>query len=426
MIYGNSIYFFIPIVLIIALFLIVLICGINFLVNTKSNSNNFKPISQNNLRYLDKLLELVKIRTTSFETDAEYHLFREKIKEMFPLFHQKFSREKFEGNVIYRYRTHREDAPNILFAAHIDYFQQNQQPIIKNGELYGDGTFDAKSLLYAMLESVEKILDKKNTLPINLTVAITKDDDSTKQGVNGIVDMFLKRGYFFDSVLEEGSGIVDPDFFGLKSHYALIGIGVTGEFTIRFTVPKNGANRLIGFMHILKKKNIFRFKINNKTKGVLKQIAKDMWSWRRFIFSNLWLFQRTVKKIINREFPKIAKMHKTQMEIGEIVETDGYNYFDAVFQLSAHEQAADIICPLGNYLDRYDIEYQIIDVKESARITNVKQQGYKAVKSAIKAVFGDIIIVPTIITNTSEKRNYDKLSDCVIRFSPLYYPYSVF
>ncbi|MCK9536423.1 MAG: M20/M25/M40 family metallo-hydrolase, partial [Bacilli bacterium] len=364
--------FLIVIILLFILFLVIIYCYINYTINIKKGDKNFKPIPKDNsAEYLNKLFDLIKIKTTSFETDANYHIFREKIKEMFPLVHRYFIKEKLEGNVLLRYKDNIPNAPNILFASHIDYPEYNQNPRIENGELYGDGAFDAKSLLYVMLEAIEKVLQESFSFPCNIIVAITKDDDSTKQGVNGMVEFFLKKGYFFDLVIEEGSGVVDPEFFGLQSHYALIGIGVTGEVTIRFKVPKSGAVRLTGFIHILRKKNIFRSKISNKTAPLLKQIAKDMKPLRRMTVSNLWLFRGKVKKIVDREFSQIAKMLKTELALGTVIETDNSYYIDVIFQLSAHEEAADIIYSLGSYLDRYDIEYQIIDIKDSTRITSV-------------------------------------------------------
>ncbi|MDD4388707.1 MAG: M20/M25/M40 family metallo-hydrolase, partial [Bacilli bacterium] len=174
--------FLIVIILLFILFLVIIYCYINYTINIKKGDKNFKPIPKDNsAEYLNKLFDLIKIKTTSFETDANYHIFREKIKEMFPLVHRYFIKEKLEGNVLLRYKDNIPNAPNILFASHIDYPEYNQNPRIENGELYGDGAFDAKSLLYVMLEAIEKVLQESFSFPCNIIVAITKDDDSTKQ-----------------------------------------------------------------------------------------------------------------------------------------------------------------------------------------------------------------------------------------------------
>lgn len=42
-------------------------------------------------------------------------------------------------------------------------------------------------------------------------------------------------------------------------------------------------------------------------------------------------------------------------------------------------------------------------------------------EDAVRNTFSNLYIAPIIITKISEKRHFDKVSDCVIRFSSLYY-----
>jgi acetylornithine deacetylase/succinyl-diaminopimelate desuccinylase-like protein len=50
-------------------------------------------------------------------------------------------------------------------------------------------------------------------------------------------------------------------------------------------------------------------------------------------------------------------------------------------------------------------------------------EGYQIVKKAIETTFKDLYVAPYIITTISDQRYLTRVSDCVIRFSPLYYPY---
>ncbi len=77
-------------------------------------------------------------------------------------------------------------------------------------------------------------------------------------------------------VIEEGIGIVDPDYLGLKSHYALVGIGVTGELKIRFKAKMLNQQMLFDFINDIKKNNVFKTKVDKSALLMLKELSKDM------------------------------------------------------------------------------------------------------------------------------------------------------
>lgn len=113
------------------------------------------------------LYSLIQIKTSSFHDESGYHLFREKLKELFPLIHQHFSKEKIEGNAIYTYTDTVIGAPNVLFATHIDYSKAETESCARDGEIYGNGTFDSKALLYVMFRAIERTLaEGKNCMSI--------------------------------------------------------------------------------------------------------------------------------------------------------------------------------------------------------------------------------------------------------------------
>ncbi|NLD25974.1 MAG: M20/M25/M40 family metallo-hydrolase [Acholeplasmataceae bacterium] len=370
----------------------------------------------------EKLLELIKIKTTSFQDEAGYHEFRERLKNDYPLIHQFFNKEKIGDNAVFTYKDHIEHAPNLLFATHIDYKATYIEPTIENNRLYGTGVFDAKSLLFVIFEAVENILRTEGGLGCNLTIVMTTDDETTKEGGSLIVQQFLRRGKFFDLVLEEGSGIVDPDRVGLQSNYAFIGLGVTGEAVIRFKSEKEA--ELMSFLKAIQTKDLYKARIDKYARTMIHNICRDVKFIHRLCFANLLLFKQIVKKIIRKEYPEIAQLLQTTIQTGEI-QNNGQYFFDIKFHLSTQDTAADAVLALADYMEKYKIEYEIIEIKEASSFTETETEGYSIIKDVAEAVFQDIYITPVILTKLSEKRNFDKVSDCVLRFSPLYYPMEV-
>lgn len=375
-------------------------------------------------KYASDLAELVNIKTTSFESGEVYHQFREKLKALFPLVHQYFTKEKLGGNAIFTYRSKVEHASKVLFVTHIDTIKNFQEVYSTDSEVYGSGTFDSKALFYVVLQAIEEHLQEHKEINFDLTVVMTVDDSSTQQGNELIVNKFLKEGEFFTLVLEEGIGIVDPTFLGMKSNYALIGIGVTGEAIIRYKVPKNSdKTRLEAFVKELQNRNLFKSKIDQESIKILNALAKDMPFINRFLFSNIWLFKPFVKRIIDNDQTEISKLLKTHILYSPFQEDEDYYYIDLTYEFATHDSAAEIVGLVAPLVKRYGIEYNLISLKDASKITSLHTEGYDFIKKVIDNTYHDLYTAPYIITKIPERRYLARVSDCVIRYSPLYYPY---
>ena len=232
---------------------------------------------------------------------------------------------------------------------------------------------------------------------------------------------FAKRE-IFDLVLEEGSGIINPEHIGLKSHYAFIGMGVTGEAVIRF----KGKHKkdLERFVSEVRNKN-YKTKIDKYSKTMIMNIFKDTDFHHRFFFANMFFFKSKVKKIIEKEYPNIARLLKTTVLANDIITNADNYHLDLRFFLSTYDTTADALLAIDDLMDKYCINYEILDIKEASLFTSKKAKGYKIVKEVINTVFKNLYITPVVLTKLNEKRYFDKVSDCVLRFSPLYYPEEV-
>jgi carboxypeptidase PM20D1 len=374
--------------------------------------------------YAGKLFELVNIKTTSYENGETYHIYREKVKELFPLLHQYFTKEKIGGNAIMNYRSDTPNAQKLLFVTHIDTPRIYGDAKVSENEIYGPGTFDSKALFFVIFQAIEEHLLKYKKFDFDITVVMTVDDISTKEGNEKIVNKFLKQGSFFKLVIEEGIGIIDPTFLGMKSHYALVGIGVTGEVKIRYKVKKDlGQVRLDKFLEDLTSSNPFKSQIDKNAVKVLGTLAKDMPFVNRLLFSNIWLFRPFVKKIIDNDQTEISKLLKTHIIYSKIEENESYYYVDLTFELATHDTAAEIVGIVAPYVKTHGIEYDLKSVKDPSKVTSLNLSGYEIVKDAIDKTYKHLYVAPYIITKIAEQRYLSRVSDCVIRFSPLYYPY---
>ncbi len=411
---------------IILLFVILIVISIIktlFIKNKKTRILNIEKVNNDRSDfYSQRLLELIQIKTTSYEEGEVYHIFREKIKEQFPLIHKNFIKEKIGPNAIFTYNGN-NSTNKLLIVTHIDTLKKDSVAKIENDEIYGPGTFDSKALLFTVMQAIEELLQEKKDINFNLTFMITVDDTTTKSGNEKVVDKFLRQGTFFKLVLEEGIGIIEPTYLNMKSHYALLGIGVTGEVKIRYKINKSRSkNELINFVEDIRVNKIFKSEIDKNSFRVLSEFSKDMPFLKRLLFGNIWLYKYFVKRIVNNnvEF-RLAKLLRTYIIYNPVFEDEDSYYVDFTFELASHDTTAEIIGLMNPYVIKHNVNFEIKSLKDPSKVTDIKQLGYKIVEDTVKKTYDSVYSSPYIITKISEQRNLSRVSDCVVRFSPLYY-----
>lgn len=384
-----------------------------------------KGHEEKNEYYAKCVFDLVSIKTTSYETGEAYHLFREKVKSLFPLVHQYLVKEKIGGNAVFTYKSENYRAKKVLFVTHMDTTNFDAKEFMTDKEVYGSGTFDSKALLFSMFQSVEETLTEHKKLDIDLTIVMTVDDHGTKEGNERIVNTFLKRGNFFNLVIEEGIGIIDPTFLGIRSNYALIGIGVTGAVKIRYRAKTDPLkpSKIDAFLKDIKKHTIFKSQIDSNATKILHAFAKDMPFVNRMLFRHVWLFRPFIKRIINADQTEISKLLKTDIRYGEKIIDGDFESVDLVFELATHDTTAEIVRLMQPFVDKHKLQSEVIHQIAASKVTPTSHESYKKVCKAIEKTYKNVFFAPYIITKISEHRRFTKVSDGVIRFSPLYYPY---
>lgn|SRR5690554_3926155 len=408
------------VILIITLFVLIIIVKTLLIRNKEVRTLNFDNETINK-QYAQEAFDLIKIKTPSEEDSATYHEFREKMKELFPLVHQKLKRKKLGSNVIFTYEVNEAFRPHILIVSHIDTFNVNDEVYMTDKEIRGEGSFDSKALVYAVFQAMEEKLNEE--INVNIMLIITTDDKASRTGSEQLVNYFTRRGLFFNLVLEDGAGIIDPYAFDLKSNHALIGVGVTGEVIVRYQAKKRhvALHNLENFIEEIKEEDIFKAKIDRNSAKVLKAFSKDMNFKNRLLFGNPNLFSFFIKRKLNKHKIEIGKLIKTQVDFSKIKEDDEYYYSDCTFGLATHDTPAEIIRTIAPYVQKYELTYEVSKIADSSKVTSEKSEGYKKVEDVIDKTFSDVYVTPYIITKFSERRYFTRVSDCVIRFSPLYY-----
>ena len=190
--------------------------------------------------------------------------------------------------------------------------------------------------------------------------------------------------------------------------------------TINFHIPKTKDKKILE-KFALETKDIFKTEIDQYNKRVLKAFGKDMDFMNRLIYLNPYIFKRHIKNELENNAFEIGKLLKTHVNFEEIIETGNKYILKAKYNLASHDIPAEIIRILIPYLNKYKIDYRVEKIIDPSKFALTTSRGYRIVKKAIIDVFKNVYIVPYIVTKITNRHYFSKVSDCVIRFSPLYY-----
>ena len=120
-----------------------------------------------------------------------------------------------------------------LFSSHQDIVPANPDDwsippfdgVIKKGKIFGRGAIDNKSVMLAILESIEKLLNTKFKPQNTLYFAFGADEESGGlKGAKQIANFLKVQGVDFDAVFDEGGGLVANPLPFSSKQFALIGI----------------------------------------------------------------------------------------------------------------------------------------------------------------------------------------------------------
>lgn len=380
-------------------------------------------INERDEKYAQDLLTLLKIKTKSYEDQMQDCPFLDRMASLFPLVKEKMKVEKFGSHLIMTYSP-KNPKRNILFLVNRGEEDSNQ-PYLTDNEVYGMGAYRKKAIIYATLRAVEELFQENNDLNIGITIFATIKKTVGEKDEEFLANQFLKKGNYFDLVLKDGAGIIDPTFLEMKSTFAIIGTGVTGEIDIRYKVKKTLKSKesLLAFISELKITDVFPIKISKKTDKLLSSFAADMPFFSRFIFSNIEFFRPIVRRIIKLDKTDLSKLIKTLPFIRDIKENEDNYYCDVSFQLSHYDSLTGLVKALKPYVEKYDIDYEIALIREESPQTSTKCWGYPLVRQTVEENFKDLHVTNHFLTKSSLQLRLNNISDCIVWFNPLYYPY---
>jgi carboxypeptidase PM20D1 len=289
----------------------------------------------------ERLGGAIRLQTIASREDpeanaAEFRKLHDYLQQRYPKTHATLKRELVGGlSLLYTWPGSDPKAKPILLLAHQDVVPVAPAPRanwevppfsgeVKDGYVWGRGSWDDKGNLIAQMEAVEMLV--ASGFKPRQTVYLAYGHDEEMGGQRGAVEiakLLQSRGVKLDFVLDEGLLITEGIMPGLAKPAALIGIAEKGFLSMVLKVPATPGHSsmpppkgssAIGMMSAALRRlddEQLPGGIRGVAAGDVRHLAPEMGGFQRVALSNLWLFGPVVQAQLEKGASTNAMLRTT-------------------------------------------------------------------------------------------------------------------
>lgn len=357
--------------------------------------------NQNYKKYEQNLKEMIMAETISAvgQTDlSKFRQFHSLLAKLFPALFSVADVEDFDGSLLIKWKGTNECEP-ILLMSHHDVVEASgawtHQPFggeISDGKLWGRGTLDTKTNLWAMLQAADDIASVGINPEKDIYFISTCNEEVSGEGARAIAEELACRNLQFEFILDEGNGIF------LEDLDAPIGIGEKGVTELEFIARSEG--------------------------GHASRPPKNTPLVR------LGRFMAAVEDNIDAIFPKevneaTGEVQQTSIAFTVAEASQSRNVIPTrasviVSMRSSHHQTVDgSIAAISAFAKKYDIETEILFHGMTSTLSDITTKAYGMITDLIESHFPGSKARPTIMRGATDACYLSAFSPCILRFSPL-------
>ncbi len=415
-----------------------------------SSENKRKNVSDGQIKQyaetLKKMVDCKTVFTRDFENKAEYEKFNNVIEQSFPNIAEKAEKLLF-GSGCFVYTIKGKNAKkNLMLMSHHDVVDGDDKwetdpfcAVEKDGSLFGRGTIDTKTPLFAELQACEELLAEGYEFDgINLYIGSSDNEEVCGDGMVLATEYFKENGIKFDAVLDEGGAITEGMIPGVKAKSAMVAVHEKSRHLYRCkavlaTKGHGGLNptndsavlRLSRFIAEVSKKKIYKGAFYPEVRATFETHAPYMSFPLNMLFGNLTLFSPLIKKIM-LGIPQTKAMLSTSIAFTTVF---AGSKDDPQMRAKEAETTMFLRCvreeDLLNGLEKikkiakkYKIEIEEIE-RDYCKPSSFESKPYKLLEQIMSENFPDVIVAPFLLTAGTDARRFTDVADCILRFAPI-------
>lgn len=392
--------------------------------------------------YAEKLGEMIRCKTVSAKDkfdDEEFKKLRDTMEKLFPTVHKTAEKMTFSDDCwIYKIKG-KDENRNIMLMSHHDVVEavgEWKYPgfcgEIHDGALWGRGTVDTKTPLFAEFEALEELLKEGFVPECNVYIGSSHNEEIAGDGIPKALKYFEENNITFETVLDEGGAIIDPPLAGMKSKCAMLAVHEKGRHEITCTAEEGNfhagltANtntpvaRMSAFISEINSKNIFISRLYPEVKAMFTDLCPYTPIVMRVIFSNLWCFSGILKTLMPKFNPQAGAMVGTTCAFNEI---EGSNKAKkctskAMLRCVNDKDLEKDIENIKKIADKYNIKVEVTSA-EYHKPADMSKEAFSYTKKCIAEIFPDVVPASYILPAGTDARHLSDICPCVVRFAPI-------
>ena len=395
---------------------------------------------------LKKMIDCKTVFTRDGANKSEYEKFSSVIEENFPNIASKAEKLIFGSGCFVYVIKGRNAKKNIMLMSHHDVVEGDEawdtDPFnaqIKDGAMWGRGTIDTKTPLFAELQACEELLSEGYDFEgINVYIGSSDNEEVCGDGMVLATRYFRENGIHFDVVLDEGGAITEGMIPGVKNKSAMVAVHEKSRHLYRVSTKgmnkgHGGLNpsddsailRLTQFINEVNGSKIYKGAFSSEVRGTFETHAPYMPFPLSVLFGNLTLFSPLIKKIM-LSIPQTKAMLSTSITFT--------NFFAGTKddpQIKAKEAEAtmflrciredDLLRGLEKIkaiAKKYGVEIEEIE-RDYCQPSSFDSKPYKLLEEIMNENFPDVIVAPFLLTAGTDARRFTDVADSILRFAPI-------
>jgi len=417
------------------------------------------PLAVDEAAAAGRLAQAVRLKTISSATDADlsrdqFLALHALLEKEFPRVHATLQREVVNGlSLLYTWQGQDPKAKAVLLMAHQDVVPiapgtegDWQEPpfagLVKDGYIWGRGSWDDKGNLLSQMEAVEMLIASGYQPPRTVYLAYGADEElGGLRGAARIAELLKSRGVQLDFVIDEGLLVLDGVMPGLKHPAALIGVAEKGYMSVGLAAsatpghssmpPKKGTSAIAMMAAALNalENDQMPAAIRGVAGEMFDVLAPEMGGFSRVALSNLWLFGPVVQKQLEAAGSTNAMLrtttaltivnagNKDNVLPGRAEATVNFRILPGDTQggVMQHVQSA-----VGKVVPQEHFKIAALPGgKEASKVAPTDAAQYRLLNQTIREVFPDVLVAPGLMVAGTDSVHYEPLSDHIFKFSPV-------
>lgn len=398
--------------------------------------------------YGERLAKMIRCKTISEKEnydDTEFAKLRETVRALFPLVHEKAEFQTF-GDDCWIYKIAGKDTSrNVMLMSHHDVVKADgewQEPPFEgkiiDGKLWGRGTVDTKTPLFAEFSAMEELLKEGFVPETNMYIGSSHNEEIGGDGIPLAIEYFKKEGITFELVLDEGGAIISPPLAGIKPRCAMLAVHEKGRYALVCRTEQGNTHtglnqqvdtpvvRMAKFISEVQSSKLFIRRMYPETKAMFTALCPYMPFGLKLVFANLWCFEGLLVKLIPSINATAASMLGTTCAFNGIKggKYDGKetNFCETTAFLRCvndKDQEQDI-AEIRKIAEKYGVTMKPAESgNEYYPPADMTRPQFAYVKSVVEETFPAVIAAPFVLPAGTDARHMTDICKCVIRFAPI-------